>query len=81
MRKLYFLCFLTLAAVILDFVFLHSGSVYAQQTQSGIQIQRIPMATQNSTNRPVSGRVVGFSCISIGAEGNVQDCFVATSPN
>lgn len=77
MRKLYFLCVLTLAAVILDFVFLHSGSVYAQQT--GIRIQRIHLSTTAETaNVPVSGRVVGFSCVGAGP---AADCFVATSPN
>jgi hypothetical protein len=76
MRKLYFLCVLTLGAVILGFVFLHSGPVYAQQ--SGIRIQRINVGTQAETVNPVSGRVVGFSCTG---EGLTTFCFVATSPN
>jgi hypothetical protein len=76
MRKRHFLCVLTLGAVILDFVFLHSGSVYAQQ--SGIRVQRIHMGTQAETVNPVSGRVVGFSRIG---EGLTTDCFVATSAN
>jgi len=80
MRKLYFLCVLTGAAVILDFVFLHSGSVYAQQ--SGLRIHRVSFGPNASTANAgqVFGRVVGFSCVSMG-EGPAAECFVVTSPN
>lgn len=78
MKKLYVLCFVTLAAVFVDIVFFHSGTVSAQAPRIGqVRVQTAPIAGdgRNVHTFDVEGIVVGFSCIR---EGN-PTCFIATS--
>jgi len=74
MRKLYFLCLLTLAAVILDITLSHSGSVSAQSSGQTVHVERVLFNGAGGDAR-ITGRVVGFQCVdtSSGAE-----CFVAS---
>jgi len=78
MKKLYVLCFVTLAAVFVDIMFFHSGTVSAQAPRRGqVRVQMAPIAGDggNVHTFDVEGIVVGFSCIR---EGN-PTCFIATS--
>jgi hypothetical protein len=78
MKKLYALCMLTLAAVFLDIMFFHSGTVSAQAPRIGqVRVQTVSIAGdgRNVHIFDVEGIVVGFSCIR---EGN-PTCFVATT--
>lgn len=80
MKKLYIVCGITLVAVLLDIVLLHSGAAYAQQ--SGLRIDRVLFQgdIKTVTLPQVGIRVVGFSCSHFG-EGPNGECFVATSSN
>jgi hypothetical protein len=80
MKKLYIVCVLTVAVIILDIVLLHSGSAHAQQP--GLRIDRVMFQgdIKTVTLPQVGGRIVGFSCSHFG-EGPMGECFVATSPN
>jgi hypothetical protein len=73
MRKLYFLCLLTLAAVVSDITLFHSRSVSAQDGQT-VHVERV-MFNGASGDARVIGRVVGFRCID--SSGSPQ-CFVAS---
>ena len=78
MKKLYVLCFVSLAAVFIDILFFHSGTVSAQAPRSGpvrVQTVSIPGDGRNVHTFDVEGIVVGFSCIR---ESN-PTCFIATS--
>jgi hypothetical protein len=82
MKELYALCLLTLAAVFLDIVFIHSSTVTAQAPSRAtplpgkVAIQAVyPRSDGKDSQIDVTGAVVGFSCI---AGGNAT-CFVATS--
>jgi len=70
MKKVYALCLLTLAAVVLDIALLHTGLVHAQQPAPAIRIDQVGISSSSFTV-PTRGQVVGFSC-----QGNT--CFVAT---
>jgi hypothetical protein len=72
MRKLCVLCFVTLAAVFVDIVFLHSGTVSAQATNQ-YEIRRVRLTEGNSFNAP--GTVVGFSCLRTTTD--TVECYVA----
>ncbi len=75
MKKLYVLCLLTLAAVVLDVFFLHPWSVAAQANQT-IRVERLLFnINTKGGDVPVNGRVVGFHCID--TPGGPQ-CFVAS---
>jgi hypothetical protein len=74
MRTLYFLCLLALAAVVMDIVLFHSGTVNAQDNQF-VHVERISFNGQNNGNAPVIGRVVGFHCVDTTAG---PQCFVAS---
>ena len=66
MRRLYVLCFVTLAAVSVDIVFSHSGTVSAQNMQQ-IQIISTGRSSRGSIDDAVvdvNGTVVGFACTS-----------------
>lgn len=73
MKKLYFVCLLTLAAVVLDIAFFHSRSVSAQASQV-VHVERV-LFNGPSGDAPVTGRVVGFHCVD--TSGGPQ-CFVAS---
>jgi hypothetical protein len=73
MKKLWALCLVTLAAVFVDIVFLHSGSVHAQQFN---QVTVTPvLITNGPATVGVPGTVVGFSCAT---EDNRLRCYVAS---
>jgi hypothetical protein len=74
MRKLYFLCLLTLAAVILDITLFHSGSVSAQDSQT-VHVERVLFSNGKSGDVRITGRVAGFHCVD--TSGGPQ-CFVAS---
>ena len=66
MRRLYALCFVTLAAVLIDIVFFHSGTVSAQNTQQ-VQIISTGKSSRGSIDDAVvdvTGTAVGFACMS-----------------
>jgi hypothetical protein len=72
MKKLYALCFVTIALVAADILLFRTG---VAQAQSGlVVVQKLDMTHQrNQTN--AQGTVVGFYCV--GDVGRA-DCFVAT---
>jgi hypothetical protein len=72
MRKLYILCLVTLAAVFMDVVFLHSGTVSAQNTQ--VEVRKVEV-DGDTRQVGISGTVVGFKLYF---QRNPV-CFVATS--
>jgi hypothetical protein len=80
MKKLYIVCALTVAVVILDVILFHSGSAHAQQP--GLRIDRVLFQgdVKTVTLPQVGGRIAGFSCSHL-SEGPYAECFVATSPN
>jgi hypothetical protein len=80
MRTLYFLCLLTLAAVILDVTLFHSRSANAQAVP-GVRVDRIiwDQYGQKNNTVPALGHIVGFQCVKTN-EG-VAECFVASSSN
>jgi len=77
MKKLYVLCILTLAAVILDITLLHTGSVSAQTSNTNlgavVHVERVQFSGASGTVAR-SGNVVGFHCVDV--QGQAQ-CFVA----
>ena len=73
MKKLWILCLVTLAAVFIDIVFLHSGSVQAQQS-TAVTVTPV-LITGASASAGVPGTVVGFSCAT--DEGHLR-CYVAS---
>jgi len=80
MRRLYVVCILTVAAVVLDIVLFHSGSVNAQAV-AGVRIDRLiwDHTTGRTTGTvPTLGRVVGFHFVDA---GGVPECFVASTSN
>jgi len=80
MKKLYIVCVLTVAAVLVDITLFHARSAYAQQ--AGIRIDRISFFGDSKTVTvpQATGRVVGFSCAHFG-DGPSGECFIATSSN
>ena len=75
MRKVYAICLLTLAIVVLDMMLLHRGSVTAQSNQT-VRVERVLFnINTRSVDAPVNGRVVGFHCVD--TPGGPQ-CFVAS---
>jgi hypothetical protein len=77
MKKLYVLCFVVLAAVFVDIVFFHSGTVSAQNTQQ-IQIISTGSSSRGSIDDAVvdvTGTVVGFGCTS-SSDGH-GSCYLA----
>jgi hypothetical protein len=73
MKKLWVLCLVTLAAVFIDIVFLHSGSVQAQQANT-VTVTPV-LVTGGPASVGVSGTVVGFSCAT--EDGRLR-CYVAS---
>jgi hypothetical protein len=74
MKKLYALCFITLAAVFIDIVFFHSSSVSAQAPKR-YEIRTINPGSSRTIDSP--GGVGGFSCIEAqGPTGSVASCYV-----
>ena len=74
MKKLYALCFITLAAVFVDIVFFHTSSASAQVPKR-YQVRTLNPAT--STSLQSTGTVAGFSCIeSQGPTGSAASCYV-----
>jgi hypothetical protein len=73
MRGLYFLCLLTLAAVVADITLFHSRSVSAQESAT-VRVERVPF-NGTSGNVRINGRVAGFHCVD--TSGGPQ-CFVAS---
>jgi len=82
MRKLYVLCLITLAAVILDVALFHSRSAKAQAVP-GVRVDRIIWGDystgQHSVTVPTGGNVVGFQCVR--TSETRPECFVASSSN
>jgi hypothetical protein len=83
MKKIYVLCFITLAAVLIDVFCFHSPrTVSAQSTQ--IRVQRVRWtagAGLNNTFYNATGSVEGFSCVYVptGDPPNGQtECYIAT---
>ena len=75
MRKVYAICLLVLAIVVLDMMLLHRGSVTAQSNQT-VRVERVLFnINTRSVEAPVNGRVVGFHCVD--TPGGPQ-CFVAS---
>ena len=70
MKKLYALCILTLATVLLDIVLFHSKTVRAQPGQN-YTIQEVPIGKTFNLNAATV--VVGISCIG---GGQPPQCFV-----
>ena len=80
MKKLYVLCLLTLAAVVLDIALFHSKSAHAQAVP-GVRIDRLIWnhTTGYTTGTvPTLGRIVGFHCVD---SGGIPQCFVASASN
>jgi hypothetical protein len=79
MKKLYALCFLTLAAVALDIVFLHPRSAKAQSNPM-VRIERVQFYANGPNSRDVQpqGRVVCFHCVDT---AQTRECFVASGGN
>jgi len=71
MKKLYALCLITLAAVLIDIVFFHSAAVNAQ---TSVRYQVLNFQPNNGSFN-TTGTVVGFSCVE---SNGVTNCFVAT---
>jgi len=74
MRRLYFLCLLTLIAVVLDIALFHSRSVSAQNANQTVHVERVLFNGSGGDAR-IAGRVVGFHCVD--TSGGPQ-CFVAS---
>jgi hypothetical protein len=73
MKKVWVLCFVTFAAVFIDIVFLHSGTVQAQQS-STVTVTPV-VITGASASAGIPGTVVGFSCTT---ENSQVRCYVAS---
>ena len=79
MKKLYVLCFVTLAAVFIDIAFFHSGTASAQNTQQ-VSIQYVRPTNRgglDGTSLNVTGTVVGFACTS--DSSGQGSCYLAVS--
>ena len=78
MKKLYALCLLTLAAVVLDVLLFHSRSVGAVDVPT-VRVDRIIWdTTRTKDSVPGYGHIVGFHCI----QGVINpECFVASTTN
>jgi hypothetical protein len=73
MKKLYALCFLTIALVAADILLFRTG---VAQAQSGlVVVQKLDMTHQSRDQTNAQGNVVGFYCVG---EVGRADCFVAT---
>ena len=70
MRTLYALCLVTLLAVLVDVVLLHSRTANAQDTGNYkvVWVQNMIGGTFSLT-----GTIVGFSCVE--ATGSSRDCY------
>jgi len=79
MKKLYVLCCLTIAAVVLDIALFHSRSVNAQNVPP-LRIHRVIWeAGRTGVEVPGTlGHIVGFHCIQGQA---TAECFVASAAN
>jgi len=78
MKKLYALCLLTLAAVLVDIVFFHTGTASAQIQTTPVYLQYVKMGPRGSLDgsvTPVMGTIVGFSC----AGSDYTSCYIATT--
>ena len=69
MKTLYALCFVTLLAVLVDIVLFHSTKANAQNT-GNYQVVRV--VNLNGTSFPLTGTVVGFSCVE---SQNAVSCY------
>ena len=80
MKKLYVLCVLTLAVVLVDVVFFHSRAVNAQAV-SGVRVERVVWGKGTTTGvaNNTLGHIVGFHCATEG-DGDIQ-CYVASVAN
>jgi hypothetical protein len=74
MKKVFVLCLLTLAAVVLDVALFQSRSVAAQSNV--IRVERVTFSGTGGGTVPISGRVVGFHCLDVSGIG--AQCFVAS---
>ena len=74
MRKLYFLCLVTLLAVVLDITLFHLGSVSAQEASQTVHVERI-LFNGPSADARITGRVVGFRCVETSSG---PQCFIAS---
>ena len=68
------LCLATLVAVILDVTLFHSRSASAQG-HSRVLIERVAFAGGSTGTAAVDGKVLGFTCVEVGA---APECFVAS---
>jgi hypothetical protein len=76
MKKLYALCLLTLAAIVVEVVLFHPRSATAQSNPT-VHVERVLFNPNDLGSRTahVVGRVVGFHCID--TPGGPQ-CFIAS---
>ena len=72
MKALYALCFVALLAVLVDVVLFHSRAANAQGT-GNYQVVRV--VNLNGTSFPLTGTVVGFSCVD---NQNAVYCYAVT---
>ena len=72
MKALYALCFVTLLAVLVDVVLLHSTTAKAQDTGN----YKVVRVYTTGTIFSLTGTVVGFSCVE--ATGSSRDCYALT---
>ena len=72
MKKIYLLCFITVASVFIDVVLFHSRTVSAQSGQVEIR-QTLIFNGGASVGAP--GTVVGFDCFP--TSGGDSQCFIA----
>jgi hypothetical protein len=69
MKKLYALCIVTLAAVLFDITFFHSGTAIAQ-IGTRYRIQSVPNSSEGLRTQDT---IVGFSCVNQG--GSAPACY------
>ena len=78
MKKLYALCLIALAAVLIDIAFFHSTTVSAQSGQ--VRIQQVTHdAGLNGAVTSITGNVVGFSCVERTTSSAYPVCYIATT--
>ena len=78
MNRLYIVCVLTLAAVILDILLLHSAKVSAESTTS-TRVDRVVWdPTTTSASVQTLGHIVGFQCVE---RLNGSECFILSQIN
>jgi hypothetical protein len=77
MKKLYVLCLMTLAAVVMDIWFFHSRTANAQTTTQTVYVQSVKQGIHGLSDgtATVTGTVVGFACVG----NESQSCYVATT--